>query len=82
MAAPDKSNAVNFHISDDRLGEGSPKEKFQRNIAAIMLLEQIEGETVMLHRRNSRFYPSMSAGVVLPMRLTRANQTGQQNITS
>lgn len=41
---PDKSNAVNFHISDDRLGEGSPKEKFQRNVAAIRLLEQIEGE--------------------------------------
>lgn len=45
VAAPDKSNAVNFHISDDRLGEGSPKEKFQRNVAAIKLLEQIEGES-------------------------------------
>ncbi len=44
VAAPDKSNAVNFHISDDRLGEGSPKEKFQRNIAAIKMLEQIECE--------------------------------------
>ncbi len=44
VAAPDKSNAVNFHISDDRLGEGSPKEKFQTNIAAIKMLEQIEGE--------------------------------------
>lgn len=44
VAAPDKSNSVNFHISDDRLGEGSPKEKFQRNVAAIKLLEQIEGE--------------------------------------
>ena len=44
VSAPDKSNAVNFHISDDRLGEGSPKEKFQTNIAAIKLLEQIEGE--------------------------------------
>lgn len=41
---PDKSNAVNFHISDDRLGEGYPKEKFQINIAAIKMLEQIEGE--------------------------------------
>ena len=41
---PDKSNAVNFHISNDRLGEGSPKEKFQRNVVAIKLLEQIEGE--------------------------------------
>ena len=44
VSAPDQSNAVNFHISDDRLGEGSPKEKFQTNIAAIKLLEQIEGE--------------------------------------
>ena len=44
VSAPDKSNAVNFHISDDRLGEGSPKEKFQTNIAAIKMLEQIEGE--------------------------------------
>lgn len=44
VSAPDKSNAVNFHVSDDRLGEGSPKEKFQRNIAAIKMLEQIEGE--------------------------------------
>ena len=44
VAVPDKSNAANYHISDDRLGEGSPKEKFQRNVAAIKLLEQIEGE--------------------------------------
>lgn len=36
----------------------------------------------MQHRKNSRFCHSMSVGVVLLMRLTRANQTGQQNITS
>ena len=48
VAAPDKSNAVNFHISDDRLGEGSPKEKFQRNVAAIKLLEQIVGKMEMV----------------------------------
>ena len=31
----DKSNAVNFHITDDALGAGSAKEKFRRNIEAI-----------------------------------------------
>ena len=48
----DKSNAVNFHITDDALGIGeskakegfSPKEKFRRNIEAIRTLEKIEGE--------------------------------------
>ena len=41
---PDKRNAVNFHISNDALGVGTPKEKFRRNVEAIKLLEQIEGE--------------------------------------
>ena len=41
---PDKRNAVNFHISNDALGVGTPKEKFHRNVEAIKLLEQIEGE--------------------------------------
>ncbi|MGN0345863.1 MAG: DUF3849 domain-containing protein [Lachnospiraceae bacterium] len=45
----DKSNAANFHISDDSPGAGaagagfSPKEKFKRNIEAIRTLEKIEG---------------------------------------
>lgn len=43
-AAPDKSAASNFQISDDHLGEGSPKEKFRRNLAAIVLLNRIESE--------------------------------------
>ena len=41
---PNKGNAVNFRISNDNLGIGTPKEKFQRNIEAIRLLEQIESE--------------------------------------
>ena len=41
---PDKGNAVNFRISNDNLGIGTLKEKFQRNIEAIRLLEQIESE--------------------------------------
>ena len=36
--------AHNFHITDDHLGEGGPKEKFRRNIAAIRLLYQLEDE--------------------------------------
>ena len=40
----DKTGAENFHITDDRLGAGGPKEKFRRNIAAIETLKQIEGE--------------------------------------
>ncbi len=41
---PDKRNAVNFHISNDDLGMGTPKEKFRRNVEAIKLLDQIESE--------------------------------------
>lgn len=82
VSAPDKSNAVNFHISDDRLGEGSPKENSRQILQQSSCWSRLRAKTDMLHRKNSRFYPSMSAGAVLPMRLTRANQTGQQNITS
>ena len=40
----DKSWAVNFRITDDSLGTGSAREKFQRNVAAIRMLEKIESE--------------------------------------
>ena len=36
--------AENFRITDDHLGEGGPKAKFQMNIAAINTLRQIEAE--------------------------------------
>ena len=36
--------ARNFHIMDDHLGEGGPKEKFWRNIKAIATLKQIKQE--------------------------------------
>ncbi len=40
----DKTGAENFHITDDRLGAGGPKEKFRRNIEAIKTLQKIEDE--------------------------------------
>lgn len=40
----DKTGAVNFQITDDALGAGSAKQKFERNITAIETLLQIEKE--------------------------------------
>ena len=37
-------SARNYHITDDALGEGGPKQKFARNIAAIQLLQTLESE--------------------------------------
>ena len=36
--------AGNFHITDDELGQGTPKEKFRANIMAIQLLKKCEAE--------------------------------------
>ena len=38
------SPARNFHITDEHLGEGGPKQKFARNIEAIRTLQAIEAE--------------------------------------
>ena len=36
--------AVNFHITDDNIGDGGPKQKFARNIEAIRTLFKLEKE--------------------------------------
>ena len=40
-----RRNAENFHITDDHLGVGSPKAKYQANVAAIKLLKYLEETT-------------------------------------
>ena len=40
-----RRTAENFRITDDHLGEGGPKAKFQANIEAIKLLKYLEGTT-------------------------------------
>ena len=40
-----RRTAENFRITDDHLGEGGPKAKFQTNIAAIKLLKYLEETT-------------------------------------
>ena len=37
-----RRNAQNFHITDEHLGEGGAKAKYQANIAAIKLLKELE----------------------------------------
>ena len=72
--------ATNFHITDDELGQGTPKEKFRANIMATQLLKKCEDETAMRHQRNRKSYPGTSAGEVLQMHLMRQNLHGRQNI--
>ncbi len=40
-----RRTAENFRITDDHLGEGGPKAKFQANVAAIKLLKHLEETT-------------------------------------
>lgn len=44
VPAPPGVAKINFRITDDHLGEGGAKTKFQRNIAAIRTLKAIEAE--------------------------------------
>ena len=41
---PEYEKANNFRITDEHLGEGSKREKFQRNLAAITTLQMLEKE--------------------------------------
>ncbi len=44
LAQPQTLNPVNFHITDDDLGAGGPKQKFRANMEAVSLLKKLEGE--------------------------------------
>lgn len=39
-----KQEKINYHIINNQLGEGTPKEKYKRNIEAIITLKQCEAE--------------------------------------
>lgn len=40
----EKRMPVQYHITDANFGEGTPKEKFRKNLAALRLLKQLESE--------------------------------------
>ena len=44
QAIEQATKAQNFRITDEHLGEGGPKQKYQRNVQAIQTLKQIEAE--------------------------------------
>ena len=44
LAYPLDPNGSNYRITDDRIGEGTPLERFQRNLDAIRTLKAIEAE--------------------------------------
>ena len=44
LARPLDTSGRNYHITDNRIGEGAPLERFQRNLDAIRLLKTIEAE--------------------------------------
>lgn len=44
LAYPLNPNGSNYRITDDRIGEGAPLERFQRNLDAIRTLKTVEAE--------------------------------------
>ncbi len=52
-AEPAPEPAGNFHITDDDLGVGGPKQKFARNIEAIRTLFKLEAGAPWCHRRGA-----------------------------
>lgn len=63
---PSMPPAGNFHITDDHLGEGGPKEKYRRNVEAIRTLKAIElegrGATEAEQEVLSRYGGGVAAG--------------------
>ena len=47
-----RRTAENFHITDDHLGEGGPKAKFQANVEAIKLLKYLEECSWLIKKHN------------------------------
>ena len=73
--------AVNFHITDDNIGEGGPKQKFARNIAAIETLFKLESENRnATTEEQETFVEVMSVGAVWQMPLTRTREIGRRSI--
>lgn len=72
--------AVNFHITDDNIGEGGPKQKFARNIAAIETLFKLESENRNATPEEQEICRIMSVGAVWQMPLTRTREIGRRSI--
>ena len=74
--------AENFRITDDHLGEGGPKAKFQANVEAIKLLKSWRKPPSRQRRNSRKSFPGMWAGAALPMPLTPTRKAGARNMPS
>ena len=74
-----RRNAQNFRITDDHLGEGGPRLKYQANIAAIRLLKQRAGRPARTSRKS---FPAMWAGAACRRLSTRPKLPGQRSMPS
>ena len=72
-----RRNAENFHITDNHLGEGGPKAKYQANVAAIKLLKYLEETTGQATPDNRKCCPAMWAGAAWRMPSTHPKLPGQ-----
>ena len=71
-----RRNAKNFRITDEHLGEGGPKAKFQANINAIRLLKELEAAGQQASPEQQEVLSRYVAGAVFLMPLTRKNRHG------
>ncbi len=73
-----RRTAENFHITDDHLGEGGPKAKFQANVEAIKLLNTWRKPPEAGNARTAENpFPVCGLGRPLPMPLTRQGKLEQ-----
>lgn len=53
-----KQEKINYHIDNNSLGEGTPKEKVRRNIEAIRLLKKLEDENKLANKEEQKILAS------------------------
>ena len=74
---------INYHIDNNSLGEGTPKEKVRRNIDAIKLLKKLEDENRLANSEEQEYFSrNMSVGVDFQMCLMKVKIIGAKNITN
>ncbi len=71
-----RRNAKNFRITDEHLGEGGPKAKFQANINAIRLLKELEAAGQQASPEQQEVLSRYVGWGGLLMPLTRRNRHG------
>ena len=70
----EKSERVNFHITDDDLGAGGPKQKFRANMEAVRLLHELESDGRMATPEEQKILSRYVGWGGLPQAFEEGNQ--------